>query len=122
MVGLCLLCQGKGHGLRDCRRVDFRKGSCCVSCGFPQTAFKERIHGNKMTGECESGLRDLMKGACWGVFRDVKLKEKYLSGIGAEVDSEEGYKKWLVKLDTSGEMINGCRLMLDIWRDWEGIF
>ena len=117
MVGLCLLCQGRDHMMRDCQRQNIRKGFCCVSCGFPQQCFGEEIHGNVMTGECEEGMKDLMKGVCWRVFRVKELKEKYLEEKGIKIDKEEEYKKWIVDLDTSGEMINGCRLMLNVWRD-----
>jgi len=70
-----------------------------------------------MTRECEEGLRDLMKGVCWKVYRDSGLREIYLKGVEGETRKEEDYKKWIIRLDTSGEMVNGCRLMLNIWKD-----
>ena len=88
-----------------------------MTCGLPQRLFGEQIHGNVLTGECEPGLRDLMKGVCWRIFWKSALKEKYLLGMEGDIGSEEDYKKWIQRLDTSGEMINGCRLMLNIWRD-----
>ena len=117
MFGLCLLCQGSDHQRPGCTRVDFRRGDCCMTCGFPQRLFGERIHGNAETGECEDGLKDLMKGACWKVYRDEKLREQYLKEVESEIKNEMDYKKWIVGLDTSGEMVNGCRLVLNIWRD-----
>src|SRR5579862_7934122 len=68
MFGKCLYCQSKEHQGRDCKKIVFRKGSCCVSCGFPQKAFGESIHEDVRTGECEEGMRDIMKGICWGVY------------------------------------------------------
>jgi len=117
IFGHCLFCQTEKHSSKGCVKVNFRKGSCCMTCGFPQILFGERIHGDIGTGECEKGLRDLMKGVCWGVYRDVKLKEKYLKDDGSEIVEEEKYKEWIIRMDTSGEMINGCRFMLNIWRD-----
>jgi len=115
----CLRCQSGKHGMNDCMKVNYRKGSCCTSCGFPQQLFSENIHGNVETGECEKGLRDLIKRGCWRVFRDDKLREKYLENSGIEMETEEDYMKWLVRLYESGDMINGCRLMLMIWRKME---
>jgi len=87
-----------------------------VSCGFPQILFGEHIHGNVESGECSGGLKDLIKGVCWRVFRVKELREKFLEGKGVPSE-EDGYKKWISQLDTSGEMINGCRLMLNVWRE-----
>jgi hypothetical protein len=78
--------------------------------------FGEHIHGNVLSVECEVGFRDVMKGVCWRVFRLEELKEKYLLRKGVRCD-EDGYKRWIIGLDTSGEMTNGCRLVLDVWRD-----
>jgi len=75
------------------------------------------MHGDVLTGECNEGLRDLMKGICWKVYRDVKFRERYLKDVENEIRTEEEYKKWLMVLDTSGEMVNGCRLTLNIWKD-----
>jgi len=101
----------------NCKKEKVKKGICCTSCGLPQRLFGEEIHGDVLTGECKDGLRDLMKGICWRVYRVRELKDKYLGGVGDEIRNEEDYKKWLNRLDTSGEMINGCRLMLNIWRE-----
>ena len=117
MKNLCLQCQGSGHRMNECRRVDYRKGNCCLTCGFPQKCFDEVIHGDIRTGECEEGLMDLIKGVCWRIFRDGKLNSKYLEGLGDEVGDKEKYRLWLARMDTSGEMTNGCRLMLNIWRE-----
>jgi len=99
MVGLCLLCQGLDHAMPNCRRYDLRKGICCMTCGLPQRLFGEQIHGNVLTGECEPGLRDLMKGVCWRIFRKPALKEKYLLGMEGDIESEEDYKRWILRLD-----------------------
>ena len=115
MINRCLLCQSKEHDLRRCRRVDFKRGSCCMTCGLPQKAFGERIHGDMDTGECEEGLRDMVKGICWGIFRDEALRERYLMDIFK--GSEGEFKEWLAGMDESMEMTNGVRLMLGVWRD-----
>jgi len=117
MVGSCLLCQSKEHALRGCGRVNYKHGQCCMTCGLPQMAFGERIHGNVETGECEEGLKDMVKGICWGIFRDSELKGRYLLGI---FNGDEGeFKRWIVEMDESMEITNGVRLMLRVWRDIE---
>jgi hypothetical protein len=115
IVGICFLCQNEKHAMRSCKRIDFSKSQCCVTCGFPQRFFDEKIHGDMRTGECELGFRDLMKGLCWRVYRVAELREKYLSGV-KNIEKELDYKGWLSLMDTSGEMVNGCRLMLNVWR------
>jgi len=81
-------------------------------------AFNEIIHGNIQTGECEEGLKDIVKGICWGIFRDEHLREKYLTAIFG-VDEKE-FKEWMKEMDESMEIINGVRLMLTVWRDESG--
>jgi hypothetical protein len=100
-----------------CKKPMFKKGSCCLSCGFPQKAFNETIHGDVGTGECESGLKDGMKGGCWRIWRSEELRLKYLFDCLDECRSSEQFKVWLGQMDLSGEMINGCRLMLRVYRD-----
>jgi hypothetical protein len=95
--------------------VDFRYGSCCVTCGLPQMAFGENIHGNIETGECEEGLKDLVKGCCWGIFRDQGLREKYL--VNVFNGDERRFKDWMKEMDESREMTNGVSLMLMVWRE-----
>ena len=63
-----------------------------MNCGLPQRAFGDEIHGNVESGKCEDGLRDLMKGICWKVFRDDELNRKYLKEDGVmmkDKDDEE---------------------------------
>ena len=117
MIGLCLLCQSQEHVLKNCERLNIKKGVCCMNCWLPQRAFGEEIHGNIETGECENGLKDLMKGICWRVFREDELNGKYLEEEGVLIGDEEDFKRWIIERDMSGEMINGCRLMLNVWRD-----
>jgi len=102
--------------MRQCSKPIFKKGSCCVSCGFPQMAFKEAVHGDVKTGECEAGLQDAMKGAVWRVWRDPELRLKYLKGYERETRTEEEFKAWLTRLDETGEFVNGCRLMLEVYK------
>ena len=120
MVGLCLLCQSEDHNLRGCKRVDFKYGSCCVSCGLPQMAFNEKIHGKVETGECEEGLKDIVKGVCWGIFRDEYLKAQYLTDLFD--GDEDAFKQWMKEMDDNMEMTNGVSLMLKVWRDKSVIF
>src|SRR2546421_12388375 len=82
MFGKCLYCQSKGHQGRECKKIVFRKGSCCVSCGFPQKAFGEVIHGDVRTGECEEGIRDIMKGICWGIYREKRADSGLFKRLG----------------------------------------
>ena len=90
-----------------------------MTCGLPQMAFNEIIHGNIQTGECEEGLKDMVKGICWGIFRDEHLREKYLTAIFGVLDEKE-FKEWMKEMDESMEIINGVRLMLTVWRDESG--
>ena len=93
MFGKCLYCQSKEHQGRDCKKIVFRKGSCCVSCGFPQKAFGENIHGDVRTGECEKGMRDIMKGICWGVYREKRNEMRVFEELGIKEDmNEEEFK------------------------------
>src|SRR5579859_6023527 len=116
MVGLCLGCQSSRHGVRECEKVRYNKGLCCYRCGLPQRAFGEHIHGDADTGECEAGLEDVMKGICWRVFRDSILQERYLGDEIKWDRTEEWFRRWIAGADMSGEMTNGCKLMLRVWR------
>jgi len=117
MFGKCLYCQSIKHQGKDCKKIVFRKGSCCVSCGFPQVAFGESIHGDVRTGECEQGMRDLMKGICWGLYREKRNERDVFNKLGIDEDiSEEEFKKWISEMDISGEMNNGCRMILEVWK------
>lgn len=78
-------------------------------------AFSESIHGDVATGECEEGLKDMVKGACWGIFRDSHLREKYL--MNTFDGNEDDFKKWIAELDESREIINGVKLILTAWRE-----
>jgi hypothetical protein len=98
-------------------KVMFKKGRCCLSCGFGQKAFKEVIDGDVVTGEYESGLKDGMKGGCWRIWRSAELGEKYLFDCLDECRSLEQFKVWLGRMDLSREMINGCRVMLRVYVD-----
>jgi hypothetical protein len=103
--------------MKNCKKILLRKGSCCFKCGLPQRAYGEFIHGDNEIGECEEGLRDLMKGICWFVFRDFELREKYLSGLSSDEMNIEGFRRWLGRLEEDCEVVNGVRLMLRVWRD-----
>jgi len=66
-----------------------------MTCGLPQIAFGESVHGNRETGECEEGMKDLIKGCCWAIYRDNHLKNKYLTGV---FNGDEGkFKEWIVE-------------------------
>jgi hypothetical protein len=117
MIGLCLFCQSCDHVMKECKKTIFKKGICCFHCGLPQRAYGEFIHGDVMTGSCWEGLRDLVKGVCWYVFRDIDYREKYLRDLGVEERRMEGFKRWIGELADDGEIINGVKLMLNIWRD-----
>jgi len=91
-----------------------------MTCGLPQIAFGENVHGNRETGECEEGLKDLIKGCCWAIFRDEHLKTKYL--MDHFNGDEEEFKEWKVKLDESREIINGVGLMLRVWREMNNYY
>jgi hypothetical protein len=61
-------------------------------------------------------MKDLMNTICWKVFRDNELNEKYLEEEGVIIEEEEDFKRWIVQRDMNREMINRCRLMLNVWR------
>jgi len=79
----------------------------------------EVIHGDSGTGACEDGMSYLMLGICWKVYRNEDLRRKYLKDEMKEIESEEKFGEWMIRNDQSGEMLNGCRLMLNVWRDYE---
>lgn len=116
-MGLCLFCQSSDHTMRSCKKTMFKVGSCCYTCGLPQNAYNEYIHGNSMIGECSDGLRDLVKGVCWYVFRDEELREKYLGKLCREDIGMKGFRRWLGERSGDYELVNGVRLMLRVWRD-----
>ena len=117
MVGLCLYCQSCDHEMKKCKKVLMRVGSCCFTCGLPQRGYGEFIHGDIAVGDCENGLRDLMKGICWFVFRDFELRVKYLSELSLDDMNADGFRRWLGRLEGDCEIVNGVRLMLKVWRD-----
>jgi hypothetical protein len=117
LYGRCLHCQSSDHSARMCEKIYFKKGSCCVTCGFPQRAFEEEIHGNVTTGECEEGMRDVMKGVCWSVYRTKELKNRWFRKMELKEMNEKEFMKWMTRMDESGEMNNGCRVTLEVWRD-----
>lgn len=90
-----------------------------MSCGFPQRAFGEEIHGDGKSGECIEGIRDIMKGICWSIYRDESLKRKWFEKLGLNEMNEKEFKKWMTRIDGSGEMVNGCRMCLEVWRELE---
>jgi len=116
MTGLCFKCQGN-HRRESCEVVLYKDGTCCFSCGLPQRVYGEVIHGNRETGGCEDGLYHLMRGVCWRVYRTPELKRKYLMSVWREVESEMKFKEWLTRSDGSGEILNGCRLMFNVWKE-----
>ena len=116
MVGLCLHCQSGKHVGRECEKVRFKRGSCCYTCGLPQRAYGKDIHGNVRTGECEEGLRDIVRGGCWGCILGVR--NGYVCG-GEWRDWMDGMKESLKmdwRVEESGEMVNGAQLMMEVWR------
>lgn len=116
MVGLCLHCQSGKHVGRECEKVRFKRGSCCYTCGLPQRAYGKDIHGNVRTGECEEGLRDIVRGGCWAVYRSEKWLRMWLGMEGLEWMDEGEFKRWIGEVEESGEMVNGAQLMMEVWR------
>jgi len=121
MIGLCLHCQSREHVGRDCKKIKFMRASCCFKCGFPQKAYGEDIHGNVRTGECEIGLRDIISGGCWVIYREEKWLKNYFLNKKILWKNEEEYLDWLGRLEFGGEMVNGVRIILECWREKNGM-
>jgi len=45
------------------------------------------------------------------------LRWRYLRGLKEKEMAEKGFKRWIGRLDEGGEMVNGVRLMVDVWKD-----
>jgi len=113
----CLFCQSEEHAARDCQKVNFERGSCCYTCGLPQKAYGKDIHGKVMTGECEEGLRYVVRGGCWALYRSERWLKVWFESRGYEWKNESQFEHWFGKLEEEGEMINGVRVILEAWRD-----
>jgi len=74
----CLFCQREDHRARECEKAKFKRGSCCYTCGLPQEAYRKDIHGDVRTGECEIGLRDVIRGWCWALYGSEKCLQSWL--------------------------------------------
>lgn len=94
----------------------YKKGFSCYTCGLPQRLYGEHIHGNVATGNCDLDLYHHLKIVCWIVYWRENLREKYLGG---DIGGPDDFREWIGDRDEVEEMINGCRLMLNVWRDRE---
>lgn len=117
MTGRCLHCQGDDHRLAECIKTVFRRGTCCYSCGLPSRAYGEEIHRNIRTGECEAGLRDVIKGSIWCLYRSERWLRTWFRKEGLEWMGYEEFKEWSAVREGDGEVINGVRLAIAAWRD-----
>jgi len=66
--------------------------------------------------EYKAGPQDGMKEAVWRVWRDPEVRLKCLKGHERETETEERFEAWLTRLDEAREFVNGCRLMLDVYK------
>jgi hypothetical protein len=119
MFKLCLYCQSREHAGRDCKKTQFKKGSCCWTCGLPQKAYGKDIHGNVRTGECSDvvGLRDIVRGGCWALYRREIWLRMWLNGKNIQWMSEERFREWIGLMEFEGEITNGVRTILCAWRN-----
>jgi hypothetical protein len=102
--------------MRNCKKLVFKKG-CCYTCGFPHRANGKDIHGNATTGECEDGLRDILKGGCWWLYRDKRWLKDWSERVGVSWSDEDEFKRWIETREEEGEILNGVRLILEAWRE-----
>jgi hypothetical protein len=116
MVRLCLFCQSKDHAGRDCVKMLFKKG-CCYTCGFPHKAYGKDIHGDVRTAECENGLRDILKGGCWWLYRSERWLQSWFERCGMDWKEEVDFKHWIETKEEEGEILNGVRVILEAWRE-----
>src|SRR5271169_5943847 len=120
MIGKCLFCQSREHSARHCRKGTYRGAKCCFTCGLPQKAYGKVIHGTVTTGECEAGLRDVVRGGCWTLYRDEKDKKwlrQWFERRGCEWKNEIQFREWTLEMEEEGEITNGVRILLEAWRD-----
>lgn len=117
MTGLCLHCQRRGHRVIDCQKEDFIHGTCCFWCGLPCRAYGEEIHGVMATAECEEGLRDIIVGSYWHLYRNEGWISLWFSESGLGWMSEDEFKEWVVRKEGEFDIVNGVRLVIAAWRD-----
>jgi hypothetical protein len=117
MVRRCLFRQSEQHSARDCIKERFQRGSCCWTCGLPQKAYGKEIHGDVRTGECKAGLRDVVRGGCWSLYRSERWLRRWFESRRLEWKGEEEFRDWIAELEEEGEVINGVRIILEAWRD-----
>jgi hypothetical protein len=86
---------------------------------LPQKAYGKDIHGNVRTGECSDGqgLRDIVRGGCWALYRSETWSRGWLLKEGWEWMSEEEYREWIGEMEFEGEITHGVRMILSAWRD-----
>jgi len=119
LYGKCLYCQSPDHPARSCTKLEFKKG-CCYKCGFPHKAWGLEIHGDMRTAACENGLRDLVKGGCWRLYRDETWLRVWMQKQGMRWKDEGEFKAWIQGMEVEGEILNGVRLILEAWREITG--
>jgi hypothetical protein len=63
------------------------------------------------------GLRDIVRGGCWGLYRSERWLREWLNGQNIEWMSEEEFREWIGVMEFEGEITHGVRLILCAWRD-----
>ena len=109
----CHRCLSEEHD-NTCERINFKTKRCCYTCGLPQKLFGEHIHGDTMTGECGESISSLIRGISWYIYRDEELRSQY---IEEKFENDGKFREWLVRMDETGEILNGCRLLMNVWKD-----
>jgi hypothetical protein len=99
--------------------LQFKLG-VCFKCWLPHQAWGLDIHGDIKTAACEDGLRDLVKGGCWRLFRDETWLREWMQKRGMSWKEETEFKSWIEDREEEGEILNGVRVVLEAWRDITG--
>ena len=117
MPGKCLRCQDRDHVWEVCDKVHYIGGGCCYGCGLPHKLNGEQIHGDVMTGACETGFEDKMIPLCWYIWRDVKWGRRLEAHFRMKWNVDQ-FRKW-IGIIGDDKITNGVRVMLWAWKEVE---
>jgi hypothetical protein len=68
------------------------------------------------TAACEDGLRDIVKGGLWYLYRSGTWLREWFESRGQGWMDEAKFKSWAETKEEEGEIVNGVRVVLEAWR------